>query len=260
MVAGHFWLSPRIACKVATRLRFEDVFLYSDSPIVTATDGFTRTAYTPNDCRLNAFPPDQNFSGRLPIFVDRIQADAISIRLDPDAVLQWLRANGLSPTVPAGTDPSRSARTYFVQVFAAANLRETIDGNDELRLVFGLLHSLAHLCVRQAAGLCGLDMTSISEYILPRVLTVSIYCNHRFGATIGALTALYEQSFTDWLQSVQSQSQCIYDPVCREGDGACHACMHLAETSCRYFNLNLNRAFLFGGVDPVLQRRLVGYV
>jgi hypothetical protein len=152
-----------------------------------------------------------------------------------------------------------SARSYFVQLFAGANLRETIRGNDELRLVFGLLHSLAHLCVRQAAVLCGLDMTSISEYILPRALTASIYCNHRFGATIGALTALYEQSFTDWLRSVQSQGQCIYDPVCRDRDGACHACAYLAETSCRYFNLNLNRAFLFGGMDPVLQRRLVGY-
>lgn len=244
---------------VADRLRFENVFLYSDFPIVTATYGFTRTAYTPNACRLNAFPADPNFSGHLPIFVDRIQADAISIRLDPEAVLQWLRANGLSPAVPVGSDASMSARSYFVKLFAGANLRETIADNNELHLVFGLLHSLAHLCVRQAAVLCGLDMTSISEYILPRVLTVSIYCNHRFGATIGALTALYEQSFTDWLQSVQSQSQCIYDPVCRDRDGACHACTHLAETSCRYFNLNLNRAFLFGGVDPVLERRIVGY-
>lgn len=250
---------PAGARAVATRLRFDNVFLYSDFPIVTATYGFSRAAYTPNDCRLNAFPADPNFSGRLPIYVDRIQADAISIRLDPDAVLQWLRANGLAPVIPAGTSPPMSTRSYFVQLFAGANLRETIRGNDELRLVFGLLHTLAHLCVRQAAVLCGLDMTSISEYILPRALTVSIYCNHRFGATIGALTALFEQSFNDWLQSVQTQRQCIYDPVCRDREGACHACAYLAETSCRYFNLNLNRAFLFGGTDPVLQRRLVGY-
>ena len=251
--------APAGARAVATRLRLENVFLYSDFPIVTATYGFSRTAYTPNDCRLNAFPSDPNFSGRLPIFVDRIQADAISVRLDPESVLQWLSANGLAPVIPAGTNPSMSAKSYFAQLFAGANLRETIRDNNELRLVFGLLHSLAHLCVRQAAVLCGLDMTSISEYILPRALTVSIYCNHRFGATIGALTALYEQSFTDWLRSVQSQAQCIYDPVCRDRDGACHACAYLAETSCRYFNLNLNRAFLFGGTDPVLQRRLVGY-
>ena len=102
-------------------------------------------------------------------------------------------------------------------------------------------------------------MTSISEYIIPRALSVSIYCNHRFGATIGALTALFEQSLADWLRSIWSQRQCIYDPVCRQGEGACHACSHLAETSCRYFNLNLNRAFLFGGVDPILQRPVVGY-
>ncbi len=251
--------APTGARAAATRLRFDNVFLYSDFPIVTATYGYSRAAYTPNDCRLNAFPADPNFSGRLPIYVDRIQADAISISLDADAMLRWLRANNLVPVVPAGDDAVMSARAYFVQLFAGANLRETIRGNDELRLVFGLLHTLAHLCVRQAAMLCGLDMTSISEYILPRALTISIYCNHRFGATIGALTALFEQSFNDWLQSVQSQRQCIYDPVCRDREGACHACAHLAETSCRFFNLNLNRAFLFGGMDPVLQRRLVGY-
>jgi hypothetical protein len=41
--------------------------------------------------------------------------------------------------------------------------------------------------------------------------------------------------------------RCVYDPVCSNDGGACHACVHLAETSCRFFNLNLSRAFLWGG-------------
>jgi hypothetical protein len=254
--------SPRVSDSARDRARemkLESVFLFSDFPIVTATYGYSRVGYSPGECRLNAFPADQNFGGRLPIYVDRIQADALSLRLDPSAVVHWMRRNNVNPVLPSGSDPSLSVRAYFVRLFAGANLRETIQNNPEVRLVFGLLHTLAHLSVRQAALLCGLDMMSISDYILPRALTFSIYCNHRFGATIGALTALFEQSLADWLQSVWSTTQCIYDPVCREREGACHARSHLSETSCRFFNLNLNRAFLFGGADPVLQRAVRGY-
>ncbi|GIU76757.1 MAG: hypothetical protein KatS3mg004_3844 [Bryobacteraceae bacterium] len=254
--------SPRVsdsAREKAREMNLENVFLFSDFPIVTATYGYSRVAYSPGECRLNAFPADQNFGGRLPIYIDRIQADALSLRLDPSAVVRWMRRNNANPVLPSGSDPDLSVHAYFVKLFAGANPRETIQNNPEVRLVFGLLHTLAHLSVRQAALLCGLDMMSISEYILPRTLTFSIYSNHRFGATIGALTALFEQSLTDWLQSLRSTTQCIYDPVCREREGACHACLHLSETSCRFFNLNLNRAFLFGGVDPVLQGAIRGY-
>ena len=85
-------------------------------------------------------------------------------------------------------------------------------------------------------------------------------CNHRFGATIGALTSLFEQSFSEWLTDVRATRRCVYDPVCATGGGSCHACSHLAETSCRFFNLNLSRAFLFGGRDPTAGEVLVGYL
>jgi hypothetical protein len=258
--AGGRGVSSDDSSEWLDRLRLREAYLFSDFPIVTATYGFSRVAYTPNDCRLNAFPADRNFTGRLPIYVDRVRGDAISLQLEPESVLRWLMANGVLVSLPGGSDPSLAAKAYFVRLFAGANLRQTIQNNDEVRLVFTLLHTIAHLAVRQAALLCGLDVTSISEYLLPRSLSVSIYCNHRFGATIGALTALFEQSRTEWLRSIWSQRQCIYDPVCREREGSCHACLHLAETSCRYFNLNLNRAALFGGVDPVLGRAVTGYL
>jgi hypothetical protein len=35
--------------------------------------------------------------------------------------------------------------------------------------------------------------------------------------------------------------------------------MHLAETSCRFFNLNLTRSLLFGGTDIELGEIRVGY-
>jgi hypothetical protein len=248
------------AVQIARRMGLSRLTLATDFPIITATYGYSRAEYRPNQCRLNPFPPERDHGGKLPIFVDQVQADALLLSLDPEHVCVWLERNGFPPSLPAGTDSTLARRAYFVQLFDDISLRETLDASrPQVRLVFNLLHTFSHLCVRQAALLCGLDRTSLSEYLLPRVLTCALYCNHRFGATIGALTALFEQSLAEWLNAVRDTRRCVYDPVCRNHEGSCHACTHLAETSCRFFNLNLGRSFLFGGPDPELAQVLIGY-
>lgn len=246
--------------QIAHRLGISELTLVPDYPVITATYGFSRSEYSPNECRINPFSPQRSYEGRFPIFVDQVQADALLVSLDADRVLTWLERNGHTPTLPNGTDKDLARRAYFVRLFDATQLRQTLMKDQaQARLVFGLLHMLSHLCVRQAALLCGLDRTSLSEYLMPKALTLAIYCNHRFGATIGALTALFEQSLAEWLNTVRDTRRCVYDPVCHDHEGACHACAHLAETSCRFFNLNLNGAFLFGGHDPQLANVEVGY-
>lgn len=250
--------SPEASC--AKQLGLGRLSLVSDYPIVTATYGFSRVEYRPGQCQLNPFPGHHDHGGKYPIFVDQVQADALLIELNHRRVLEWLRRNGCAVTVPAGSNRDASEKAYFVQLFDGVSLREKIHANQRnVRMVFSLLHSLSHLSIRQAALLCGLDRTSLSEYLLPRTLTFAVYCNHRFGATIGALTALFEQSLPEWLRGIQDTKRCVYDPVCREDSGNCHACTHLAETSCRVFNLNLSRAFLFGGRDDELGDIPVGY-
>ncbi len=252
--------SRRKEQQVARSMGINDLMLVPDYPIITATYGYSRADYRPRECRLNPFPPDQDYNGKIPIFVDEVQADAILFALEPERVCRWLERNGYPLALPPGSDPNLSLRASFVQLFDNLQLNQTLLADRApARLVFGLLHSLSHLCVRQAALLCGLDSTSLSEYVLPRTLTFAIYCNHRFGATIGALTALYEQSLIEWLNAINNARRCVYDPVCYDREGSCHACTHLAETSCRFFNLNLNRAFLFGGPDIKLGEVTNGY-
>ncbi|MGH2272869.1 hypothetical protein ACQ9LF_13815 [Anaerohalosphaeraceae bacterium U12dextr] len=246
--------------RIARQMGLSRLALVSDYPIITATYGFTRADYQPNQCRLNPFPPHPDHGGKFPIYVDQVQADALLLSLNCDRVLSWLERNGCHPVIPNGMDQSIARRAYFVQLLNDVPLRETLLADRrEARLVFGLLHTLSHLSVRKAALLCGLDTTSLSEYLLPRTLTIALYCNHRFGATIGALTALYEQSLVEWLNTVIESRRCVYDPMCHHRSGNCHACTHLAETSCRFFNLNLSRAFLFGGRDSELGDISVGY-
>lgn len=242
------------------RLGLQDIALAPDYTIVNATFGYTRVDYRPDACWLNTFPPDRRYKGRLPVYADRVQADALLVSLDPDRVVRWLQLNGVQPNISGGTDAQLSTRAYFVKLFDGASLFHTI-GPDapERRMVFGLLHTLSHISVRQASLLCGLERTSLSEYLIPKALTFALYCNHRFGATIGALTALYEQTLQQWLNSLRDARTCVYDPVCADHEGSCHACTHLAETSCRFFNLNLSRAFLFGGRDRELGEIQHGY-
>lgn len=237
-----------------------DIELVSDFPIVTATYGFSRSEHGPNNAYLNPFPGTQNSGNKHPVFVDRIQADAIRIRLNPHTVLEWIDASGSATRLPSGTDGNLARIGYFVRLASDANLFSTI-GRDlvELRMAFGLLHTLSHLAVKQAALLCGLERTSLSEYVLPCSLEFFLYSNHRGGRTIGALTALFEQTLREWLMSIIDARDCVYDPVCKEHGSACHACAHLAETSCRFFNLNLSRSFLFGGNDQILDRPVEGY-
>lgn len=245
----------------------QEVMVLDDFPMIIAAYGFTRTEDGPRSpgrqgivSRLNPFPADRDHAGRTPIFVDQVNADAIVLKLDPSRVLTWLSRNGINVSLPRGSDAAAVQTGYFVDLFADANLRETIPATlGAQRMVFGLLHSLSHLAVRQAALLSGLERTSLSEYLLPGTLTAIIYCNHRFGATIGALTSLYEQSLGDWLAAIRGAHRCVYDPVCYEAGGNCHACTHAAETSCRFFNLNLSRSFLFGGLDDIVGAVNHGY-
>lgn len=252
----------------ARRLGLTRLALLADFPIITATYGFTRVEYAPGAapgqrvdlCRLNPFPAERDHGGKFPIYIDKVQADALLLSLDPDRVCTWLERNGHRVTIPDGNDPAVARRAYFVQLFDDVPLHQTLQADrPQARMVFGLLHTLSHIFVRQAALLCGLDQTSLSEYLMPRTLSFAIYCNHRSGATIGALTALFEQSLSEWLSAVQDSRYCVYDPVCKDHEGSCHTCSHLAETSCRFFNLNLNRAFLFGGRDVHMGGIQIGY-
>lgn len=251
------------AGKIARSMGVVNLTLTTDFPMTLATFGYSRVAYEPNECSLNSFPADADHQGKFPIFVDVVQADAIIVRLDADRVWKWLVENKYSPILPkSATNPSVGRKGYFVQLFQDISMRQLLTNEKaEARMVFGLLHTMSHLFVRRASLLCGLDRTSLAEYVLPRALTFAVYCGHSQGATIGALASLFEQSLAEWLSQIFSDTRrCLYDPVCHQQNGGnCHACTHLAETSCRFFNLNLGRSFLFGGPDDELGEVSVGY-
>jgi hypothetical protein len=241
-------------------LGLAELALVTEFPITTAVYGYSRVDYQPDECFVNPFPADRDAGGKFPVFVNVTSADALLFRLDHRAVLEWLSVNGMPVTVPATGNRELADRAAFVSMFDGVDLRQTIDAaRPQARMVFGLVHTLSHAALRHAGLLCGLDPTSLAEYVLPRALSLAIYSNQSFGATIGALTALFEQSIEDWLGRIAGTRRCLYDPVCAVAGGSCHACAHASETSCRFFNVNLGRQFLFGGNDPMLGQVRVGF-
>lgn len=245
---------------IVATMGIAEISVVTDFPVSTAVYGFTRLGAAPHECWLNPFPRDQRY-GRIPIYTDVVEADALIVRLNPLRMIEWLEHLGFSCHLAGTGSDEVKARAYFVELFNGTRLRETIGQElPEVRLVFGTLHTMCHLAIRHAALLCGLDVTSMSEYLLPRSLSFAIFCNHRFGATIGALLSLFEQTLESWLLGLRDADSCVYDPVCSSKGGVCHSCVHLSETSCRFFNLNLGRPFLFGGTDKEIGQVTAGYV
>jgi len=126
---------------------------------------------------------------------------------------------------------------------------------------FVLLHTFAHLLIRQLSFECGYSSSSLRERIYSddnKMAGILIYTAD--SDSEGALGGLVRQGKSDRfistvLTALERGSWCSSDPVCRElpGQGmrglnkaACHSCALLAETSCISHNALLDRMLLVG--------------
>jgi len=129
-----------------------------------------------------------------------------------------------------------------------------------------LLHSLAHVIMRQLTLECGYSSASLRERLYvddsdDEMCGILIYTGTADSdGTLGGLQARAEESLLESTirGSIQSSSWCSSDPICIEGQMAppemhsgasCHSCLLAPETSCEFFNKFLDRAFLVGTVE-----------
>lgn len=134
---------------------------------------------------------------------------------------------------------------------------------------FVLLHTLAHVLIRQLSFECGYSISSLRERIYARTPGASdqpmagILIYTAAGDSEGTLGGLVRQGEPDRLlptilKAIQNAEWCSSDPLCRESTGqgfnalnlaACHACSLLPETSCIMSNRLLDRVLLIGSPD-----------
>lgn len=134
---------------------------------------------------------------------------------------------------------------------------------------FYLLHTLAHVLIRQLSFECGYGSSSLRERIYCNdetqvqdsmsgmlIYTAAGDCEGTLGGLVRqAEPATFSRLLVDALTAAQ---WCSSDPLCVESPGqgadslnlaACHACSLLPETSCEEGNRLLDRAFLVGTPD-----------
>ena len=96
-------------------------------------------------------------------------------------------------------------------------------------------------CSRGSTG------TPLSEYLMPANLGFFVYAAARGDFVLGGLQAVFETDLDQLLgQVAAAEWRCPLDPGCSRGAGACSACLHVGEPSCRAFNTYLDRRVLFG--------------
>lgn len=138
----------------------------------------------------------------------------------------------------------------------------------ELRITpeFILIHTLAHLFIRQLSLNSGYNTASIRERVYcggdaPSMKGVLIFTGTSDSdGTLGGLARLSEPSLFEILvkDALGEAIWCASDPICSEGiistseslnNAACHACVLLPETSCEHFNCFLDRSFVVGSPE-----------
>ncbi|WP_030598531.1 DUF1998 domain-containing protein [Streptomyces fulvoviolaceus] len=133
----------------------------------------------------------------------------------------------------------------------------------ELAPRFVLLHTLAHLLIRQLSFESGYTTASLREriYARPEQDQFGILVYTAAGDAEGTLGGLVRQGepprlAETLLRMTEAAAWCSADPLCAEHTGqgfgnlnraACHACALLPETSCEAGNALLDRALVVGG-------------
>ncbi|MBX6764744.1 MAG: DUF1998 domain-containing protein [Rubrobacteraceae bacterium] len=130
-----------------------------------------------------------------------------------------------------------------------------------------MLHTLAHLLIREFALECGYDAASIRERIYADVgeghdqAGILVYTAAADSdGTLGGLVELGKPENLGRLlrQALERAHVCSSDPLCAEHDpsndqslhgAACHACSFVSETSCEWSNRYLERALVVPTIE-----------
>ncbi|WP_225799144.1 DUF1998 domain-containing protein [Streptomyces sp. NK15101] len=182
-----------------------------------------------------------------------VYGEGIVLTLDEQRLTAWEN----DPRVQAHVN---GVRADLDASFRDEQLAETVGA--ELSPRFLLLHTLAHLLIRQLSFDSGYTTASLRERVYGRPehdqrgLLVYTAAGDAEG-TLGGLVRQGEKPhFSETLiRMLEAAAWCSADPLCAEHTGqgfgnlnraACHACTLLPETSCQTGNTLLDRALVVG--------------
>lgn len=255
--------NPEEFKKLAEKRAISSVEVCGNIPFVSCSYGYTREKSEPGDgAVLRAFKEEHN--GVKNIYATKLNTEGVLFEFDRVKILKWLDKNGYveHDELPDFND-EEAVKLWFVNNVRPELIKpfSKIDPAEAATYyVYNLIHTLSHLLIRSAASMCGLDKNSISEYILPSIPGVLVYCQNSQGFNLGALFNIFEAYFDKWLDSAyQGAQKCIFDPICVSRYKACTGCLFLNEVSCQHFNHDLDRTLVIGSVDRATSVRHWGF-
>ncbi len=220
---------------------------------VNALLGFTRVE-SPNEGAGDERAPRAPISRSAPNWIPatQVHGEGIFLQFDEGALIVWAALPGVKALEAKLRKGHRGWR-----------MRRRLDPDDGfpgMRDV--LLHTLAHLLIRELALECGYNAASIRERIYAETdvgkaqAGILIYTAAADSdGTLGGLVELGKPENLGRLlrQSLDRAKICASDPLCAEHDPAkdqslhgasCHACSFVSETSCERGNRYLDRALV----------------
>jgi hypothetical protein len=214
------------------------VDLIEKFPILSGHFGFTRGSSNPGESHLAAFRESR---GDYVVYGDISDTEALFVGLTPERVALWLTRKGHI------LDDYCNDRSARIAILRAASRLNADESSPVLEDIVELVHSYAHRLIRLTAVHAGIERNSLSELLVPAHLGFFLYAASRGDFVLGGLQAVFESGFDRLLHEfLYAEHRCALDPGCTRGGGACVACLHLGEPSCRLFNRKLDRAVLSG--------------
>lgn len=248
----HF-LGRKVERPAKYRNVMDDVLLLERLREVNALIGYTRVEAPEESTDDEERPPMADLCKGRPDWIpaSEVHGEGIFIRFNEKAIARWevqASVKSRDRMLEQGHHGWRNARGLDPEV-----------GYPVIR--YTLLHTFAHLLIRELALECGYNAASIRERIYASggdspMAGVLIYTAAADSdGTLGGLVELGKPENLGRLieQSLKRAKVCSSDPLCSEHDpsedrslhaSSCHACAFVAETSCERGNRYLDRALL----------------
>lgn len=168
------------------------------------------------------------------VLVHRLKTEAALFELEPDSLATWV-----------SRQVGQNINKILLQTMLIRPESHAL-GTQIYDFVQQLIHTMAHLIIRQSELFTGLSRESLAEKIYTPAMAFAIYSAD--GSELGAIrSAFASYRLYEWLtQAFLASQECAHDPVCFKGEitstAACHACLFIAERTCdSFWNEELDR-------------------
>jgi len=247
------FMSSKVDLPIAYTDILDSVLLLERLREVKALIGFTRVEAPEESMDEEERPPMASLCNDELTWVPagEVHGEGVFIRFDEEAISNWEKKEAVKSRgvkIEIGHRGWRNARRLDPKIGYPGNR-------------YTMLHTFAHLMIREMALECGYNAASIRERIYATdgdspMAGVLIYTAAADSdGTLGGLVELGKPEHLGRLmqQALNRAKICSSDPLCSEHDpsedrslhaAACHACTFVAETSCERGNRYLDRALV----------------